>query len=71
VIELCLHDVEEVMRPRQAADVRRLDAVGILLDAHAQSSRTLALLSRLPFALIMHATAIIANAIVFSGKGSV
>lgn len=35
---LCLHDVEEMLRPRQAANVRRLYAIGILLKLHGAFS---------------------------------
>ena len=33
-----LHQIEQRMRPRQAADMGGLDAVGVLLDVHAVSS---------------------------------
>ena len=33
-----LHHVEQLARPRQAADVSRLDAIGILLELHGAFS---------------------------------
>ena len=34
--ELRLHDVEQIVRPRQAADMRGLDAIGVLLNCHVR-----------------------------------
>jgi len=35
----CLHDIEKMMRPRQAADMRRLNAIGVLLKLQGTFSR--------------------------------
>src|SRR3984893_5121466 len=40
--EFRLHDVEQIVRPRQAADVRGLDAVVVLLDSHELSPKSFA-----------------------------
>src|SRR5487761_599308 len=35
--ELRLHEIEQFVRPRQAADMRRLDVIAVLLDGHGAS----------------------------------
>jgi len=37
--EFCLHEIKDRMRPRQAADMRGLDMVGVLLQRHRVSSQ--------------------------------